>query len=449
MDLVTLILIGLMLVLNAVFAAYELALASVRQETLVQLVEMRRHGARAALAMKERMEGSLAVVQLGITFVGALAAAIGGLGAEETISPWIQVRTGMSETVSDFLAVATVVVPLAAITIIFGELVPKSFAIKNAEWVVIRLSPFMKLVSIATHPVIVLMEWITKKLVGLLERGVPDEEAQPAEGINELLTRARTLRMTRVISPQQERVIHGADRLSKLKVRDIYVPAVDIKMLFAEARLTEHLVVVHLDVHTRFPVTTIRDNPQAIVGYVNVKDLFFLAKTHPHNPVLYEITRPLVSVPDDVTIGDAFSRMMADHVHLALVRGSDNSVVGMLTLEDILEELVGDIQDEFDRLPRTLTRTGRQWLAGGGVMLERIRTALERPCWAADLDGKRTLSEFLVGLRGDAMKAGDAFECDGIHVLIRKVRRSNPLEVVLSPNMAAPISPRELQQSRL
>lgn len=445
MDLVTLLLIAAMLVLNAIFAAYELALASVRHESLVLLVEQRRSGARAALAMKERMEGSLAVVQLGITFVGAVAAAVGGLGAEETISPWIQTRFGLSDPVSDFLAVATVVVPLAAITIIFGELVPKSFAIKNAEWVVVRLSPMMKIISIAAHPVILLMEWITKGLVRLLERGVPDDEPQPTEGINELLTRARALRMNRVISPQQERVIHGADRLSKLKVRDIFVPAEDIKMLYAEARLTEHLVAVHLDVHTRFPVTTIRDNPQAIIGYVNVKDLFFLAKTHPHNPVLYEITRPLVSVPDDITIGEAFGRMMSDHAHLALIRGPDNHVEGMLTLEDILEELVGDIQDEFDRLPRTLVRAGRQWLAGGGMTIDRIRSALEIPGWGANFEGRRTLSEFLVGLRGDSMKAGDAFEYEGVHVLIRKVRRSNPMEVVLSPTIAHPAPEQQVQ----
>jgi putative hemolysin len=439
MNLIALILIACMLLLNAVLAAYELALASVREESLVRLVEQRKHGAKAALAMKERMEGSLAVVQLGITFVGAVAGAVGGLGAEESISPWLQAKTGFAEPVSDFIAVAVVVVPLAAFTIIFAELVPKSFAIKNAEWVVVRLSPVMKLFSVAAHPVILSMEWVTKKVVGLLERGVPDDDVSVSGGgINELLMQARALRMSRIISPQQERVIHGADRLSKLKVRDIHVPAEDIKMLFAEGRLTEHLITVHLDVHTRFPVTTIRNDPQAIIGYVNVKDLFFLAKTHPHNPVLYEITRPLVSVPDDITIGEAFGRMMSDHAHLALVRGPNNHVVGMITLEDILEELVGDIQDEFDRLPRTLTRAGRQWVSGGGVSLERIRTALEMPEWAAKRDGRVTLSEFLASLRGEDLKAGDALDCEGVHVLIRKVRRSNPMEVVLSP--AVPVA---------
>src|SRR5687767_11649343 len=126
MSLTTLLVILGMLLLNALFAAYELALASVRIDRLKHLAEQKRRGAATAVRMKNRMEGSLAVVQLGITFVGAIAAAAGGASAEEDLGPWLKSALGLpGEQLADILALVLIVVPLSAITIIAGELIPK------------------------------------------------------------------------------------------------------------------------------------------------------------------------------------------------------------------------------------------------------------------------------------------------------------------------------------
>ena len=136
-----------MIVVNSVLAAYEIALASVSRPRLYVLLREGRKGAKAAQQMKDNMEGSLAVVQLGITLVGAIAAATGGAGAEENIAPWLHDALGWSWTVSEFLAIALVVVPLTVVTIVFGELVPKVFALRNKEWVCLRMSPAMRWIS--------------------------------------------------------------------------------------------------------------------------------------------------------------------------------------------------------------------------------------------------------------------------------------------------------------
>ncbi len=131
-----------MILLNSVFAAYEIALASISLARLQLLVRENRPGARVSLYMKENMEASLAVVQLGITLVGATAGATGGASAVEMIAPHFE-ALGLAPGLAEFLAIAVVVLPLSVATIVVGELVPKVFALRNKEWVCLSLSPAM------------------------------------------------------------------------------------------------------------------------------------------------------------------------------------------------------------------------------------------------------------------------------------------------------------------
>ena len=162
------------------------------------------------------------------------------------------------------------------------------------------------------------------------------------------------------------------------------MPEDDIVMVVADAPLSENLIIAHMDLHTRFPVTSKKGDPQAIIGYVTFKDMVLLAKTHPGNPVIREIVRQIISVPENMSLSDALRRMTNEHHHLALVRDAGGQVVGMITQEDIFEELVGDIQDEFDRLPRHISPAGHQLVVGGGVQLGQLRDVLKRP----DLGGE-------------------------------------------------------------
>ena len=177
----TILIIILMLILNALLAAYEMALASVSRTKLSILAQEKRSGAEQALFMKDHMEGSLAVVQIGITLVGAVAAATGGAGADEMFSPFLQDWFDLPKRLADALAVAFVVVPLSFITIIFGELTPKTFAIKNKEFVVLKCSPVMRVLYTILSPIVHIMEAIvrffTKKT---FTKALDPKEAQKA-----------------------------------------------------------------------------------------------------------------------------------------------------------------------------------------------------------------------------------------------------------------------------
>lgn len=424
-----------MLLLNAVFAAYELALASVRIDRLKHLAESKRRGAKSALRMKSRMEGSLAVVQLGITLVGAVAAAVGGASADESLSPILQKSLGLSEGVSHVVALICVVLPLSAITIIVGELIPKVLAIKNAEWVCVTFSPAMYIFNLMVYPAVLVFEYSTKFFVAVVERLLPSKNADDHHitGLHELRAQVNLLRASQVIGMQEERIILQASRLSTMKVEDIMMPEDDIVMAVADAPLSENLVIAHMDLHTRFPVTISKGDPQLIIGYVTFKDMVLLAKTHPGNPVLREIVRQIISLPQDMSLSEALRRMIAEHLHLALVRGHDGKVSGMITQEDIFEELVGDIEDEFDRLPRHVSPSGHQVVVGGGVMLGQLRDVFKRPELGAELPAATTVDKWLNGDREDRLRGGDMVVLDGIWAQVRKVRRRRITEALLDP----------------
>jgi len=143
MSLTVVLTILAMVMLTAVFAAYELSLASVRPGRLKMLADQKRRGAATALRMKEKIEQSLAAAQLGMTLTAVIAAATGGASVEEKFAPFIGQRLNVPEHVADIIALICFVIPLAALTTVIGELVPKVLAIKNPEWVCITLSPVM------------------------------------------------------------------------------------------------------------------------------------------------------------------------------------------------------------------------------------------------------------------------------------------------------------------
>jgi len=422
-----------MLVLNGIFAAYELALASVRVDRLKFLAEKRRRGAATALRMKNRMEGSLAVVQLGITLVGAIAAAAGGASVHANLSPRLAELLGVSVRIADVIALICFVIPLAAVTIVIGELIPKVLAIKNAEWVCTTLSPLIWAFALIVYPAVLLFEWLTMTFVRLIEMILPSKPDDHQSHLHELRAQVNLLRASQVIGMQEERIILQASRLSSTKVKDIMMPVEDIVMVLADAPLSENLVIAHMDLHTRFPVTVRHGDAQAIIGYVTFKDMVLLAKTHPGNPIIREVVRQIVSLPEEMTLADALRRMTHDHHHLALVRGSGGTVAGMITQEDIFEELVGDIQDEFDRLPRHISPAGHQLVVGGGVQIGHLRDALKRADVGGDLPATTTLNDWLNHGRPEPLKGGDMVVIDRIWAQVRKVRRRRITEALLDP----------------
>lgn len=435
---VELAVMAVMIGLNSIFAGYEIALASISLARLESLVRENRAGAKASLAMKKNIERSLAAVQTGITLFGAIAAATGGAGAEQALVPLLA-QFGLSSSATYIISISLVVVPLTVTTIVLGELVPKVFSLRNNTWVCLRLSPVMLWITRVFAPVV----WLLEKSAALITRwgerrlrARPDGGAKPeAVELQELRAIAALARTSQLIGAREESIIVNAVRLSTRPVRESMLRAEHINMLYVDSTLAEALVAGHLDLHTRFPVTERLGDPQAIVGYVNFKDIVACMRLAGHNPSLRSVVRPIFAMQDDMPLSSCLERMMREHTHIALLRNKEEKVVGMITLEDIIEELVGEIQDEYDRLPLHVKNAGAGWVVGGGVPLTRlveltgIKLTLDGASDVASAPSSpRTLNDWVTARLGRSVRGGDIVNQGDVTVIVRNVRRQNVYE---------------------
>lgn len=424
-----LVVILAMLASNAIFAAYEMAIASVSLPRLQTLLQQGRRGAKAAVEMKNRLEGCLAVIQLGITLAGAIAAATGGAAADEQLAPWLRETLGVSDGVAETLALVLFVIPLSAATIVFAELIPKMVGIRSKERVVLSLSPAMRAMSRVFHPVVFVFETVVKKMMRLWPgHREPGKTPDDPSGLVDLRAAVSLARASRLIGPMEERILVSAVQLPVRHVAEAMVSAADIATIPAGASLADALAAAHLHMHTRYPVCTEEGNIQSIAGYVTFKDIVIAPKFSPGGGVA-GIIRPIRRIPATTTFAKALADMIRDRVHIELVVEGD-TIRGLITMEDLVEELVGDIRDEYDRLPAHLTPMGEGWLVGGGVPMAELAKVVGGSVLSG-ADGRMSLAEWVERLRGTSPRNGDTIRTDGAVIEIRKVRRNRVAEAWL------------------
>jgi len=425
--------IVLMLFINAVFAAYEMALASISRARLLTLSQQKKRGAEDAAYMKDRMEASLAVVQIGITLAGAIAAATGGASAQELFTP-IFTNMGVSSFYAEILAIICIVIPLSAFTIIFAELVPKMFALNNRESVCLFLSPFMKVLMIVANPIVSFFEIVVKKTLRLkLTRSKLEAVSSPdKQSMHELNAAVALARTSRLIGAHEEKIVLSAARLSQRKVADIMIDINDVSMIPATDSLSDALVKAHLDMHTRFPVVEKTDDPQTIIGYLNFKDIVNTMQINPRNPSIRGITRPVKKISEKTLLSQALLEMMHEKAHIAVVLSVEQKITGMITLEDIIEDLVGEIEDEFDRLPVHVQPYGSGWIMGGAVSMKTVASTLGIELHLEEVGSTPTLENWVAQKLGRDVKSGETLSFDNIAVTVRKLRRRRLAEALVS-----------------
>lgn len=427
------VVILLMLFVNAVFAAYEMALASISRARLFTLCQQGKRGAAEAAYMKDRMEASLAVVQLGITLAGAIAAATGGAGAQESFTPmftWI----GFSSFYAEILALACLIIPLSAFTIIFAELVPKIVALNNRERVCLMLSPMMKGIARVADPIIFFFEIIVKRVTGLVAGNTQGGTsiAPDQQGLHELNAAAALARASRLIGAHEEKIVLAAAQLSQRKVADIMLDIKYVSMIPVAASLGDALIKAHLDMHTRFPVFQEGQEGQVIIGYLNFKDIVNALKMSPENPSVRGITRLIKKLSAATPLSQALSEMMRDKAHIAMVVSPEHQEIGMITLEDIIEELVGEIEDEFDRLPTYVQACGDGWIIGGAVSMKVVTSTLGISLHGENVSERvPTLAEWVAQKLGREIQGGEVLRFDPLSITVRKLRRRKLAEALV------------------
>jgi putative hemolysin len=429
-----LLIILTMIILNAVFSAYEMALASISRTKLTYLVQTKVSGAAEALFMKDRMEASLAVVQLGVTFVGSIAAAIGGAGITEALNPYFEQHFGLSKNIAEILSLITLIIPLSAFTIIFAELIPKIYAIKNSEWVILKLSKIMVYFSYIANPIVSLFESIVKTAIAFIETKKPNTTPSPdaQSSLHELTAALSLARTSRLIGAQQEKIVISAAHLSLRPIKEIMIPTADICMIPQNSTLNDALIRAHLDMHTRFPVCANINDPQSILGYINFKDIIATIKINPEDPTIKGTIRPIIKFLDTTPISKVLEDMIQEKLHIGLVENTQGQVLGMVTQEDIIEELVGEIEDEYDRLPYHIHPYGSQWLVGGAVSMPMLAKTIGIDWTNPSDEGDVKLADWCEKQFAKPFNGGEVITANGLQITVRKLRRKKISEAFVA-----------------
>ena len=203
---------------------------------------------------------------------------MGGAGAEEAFTPWLS-YLGIRGRVAHLVAIACVVLPLSFVTIVFSELVPKTFAIKNKEWVVLKLSPIMRIVYAILQPIVKIMEKIVRFCTQKTPTKTQDPKTAKKAALTDLRTAAAIAASSRLFSQAEEKIVLASAQFCVRTIKEIQVPLAQVYFLYANDSIADTFLKAHLDMHTRFPVLENSQDPQSIIGYLNFKDIFSSTKT--------------------------------------------------------------------------------------------------------------------------------------------------------------------------
>lgn len=321
--------IGICLLLNAWLAGTEMAFVTVSR---ARLREEARKGSRAAariLVLRERPERTLSVIQVGITAVGALAAAVGGAGAQESIQPMLRTTFDLGATEAEVIAVLLVVVPITYVSVVLGELVPKSLALRDPVRVSLRAAPFLHGLGRTLSPLVTIFEWSTHAVLTLLRRR-PSSSKSSTESVE-----------LDELSQQTRQYVVNLVGLEHRRIRDVFVPWKSV--VFVRAHQPAHEVerAVLTSGHTRLPVV----DGNKPVGMINTKE--FMALRASGTDDWSTVIRPILLVSESDPLLRTLRKMQTRRSHLGVITSKD-APVGIVTMEDILEEVIGEVWDEDD-----------------------------------------------------------------------------------------------------
>lgn len=336
--------IPLLLLLSAFLVAAEIALVALRRTEVDDLVHAGRSGALATRALIERLDRTIAAVQVGITAIGLLLGWFAESSVAEALQPRLaRLTPGLPGAVSHALAGGAILVVLTGLQVTLGELVPKAVALQHPRAVALLVSRPLLLISRVAAPVIALLNGATTlvlRLIGVRE-GAPGARTH---SLRELAALVDETRRAGALKPEQAEVLLNVFRLSGKTARDVMVPLDRAGMLDLRWPAERVLDVVIACAHTRMPVF---DGERArIVGLVNAKDVFRVFRGG-GTVDLAAVMRPITFVDGGARVEEQLQRFRARRLHLAIVRQGDVPV-GLVTLEDLIEEVVGDIEDEHD-----------------------------------------------------------------------------------------------------
>lgn len=329
---------------NGFFSAAEISIVAVRKSRIAQLISEGHPSADTVAALKENPTRFLATVQIGLTILGSMASVIGGAASVRYLEPVLHsVLPSLSIEWAEAIALGITVVLISYFMLVLGELAPKSVALHHSERLAaLAARPIDRLAVIAT-PLVKLLTWSTDAVLWLFGHRPTAEEAFISE--EEVKHMVREGAQHGIFDEAERQLIHSVFEFTDTSVREVMVPRSEVHAIEDTLPLRDILRQLVETGFSRMPVY--QDDLDHVIGIVHIKDLLREIEK-PEPAALAAVMHPAFFVPDSMQISDLLRELQSRRTHMAVVVNEFGTVIGIVTIEDLLEEIVGEIRDEFD-----------------------------------------------------------------------------------------------------
>jgi len=416
--------------LNGFFVAAEFALVKVRPPRLVQLVQRGKPFARSALWLSKRLDRSLSACQLGITMASLALGWIGEPAVASLMAPAFRAAGITGPSVVHGISFVIAFTLITAAHLVLGEQSPKIFAIRRPELLALWCAAPLRAFYVTSFPLLRALDAATSMI--LRSVGVPRGEHESPHSQEELRGLMSYARTHGELSSWEHRLVEAAFAFDDTVCRQVMVPRSEVEFLDLQAPLEELLSIIKHSQHTRYPVC--EGSLDKVLGVVHVKDLIGIGAEE--QPDLRSRMRPPRYVPETVSISRLLGHFQATRQHMALVVDEFGIIVGIVTLENVLEEIVGPVRDEFDvESPEIVPEGEGRYLVLGGAPISELAELLGRPVEAEGVD---TVAG-LVALRlGRVPDTGDRLRLEQAVLEVLEVRQNHAtrLRLLTGPEVA-------------
>jgi CBS domain containing-hemolysin-like protein len=397
-----------------IFASTEIALVTLRRSRIQQLID-EGHGAAVRVQRLKANPGRfLAVIQIGINFLGFLASAFAAGSIVDGMAEWLS-TFGPLRNAAAGIALVLITTLLTLFTIIFGELVPKQIGLAHAERVAMSTSRLLELLGSIFGPLVTLLTWITRRIARLFRADVAAEDRISSEELRLIIEQGGE---QGILEAEEEQMIHAVIELGDQRVHEVMVPRIAMVTLTTSVTMEEAVDTIIEQGHSRIPVY--EDTIDEIVGILYAKDLLpFLKPGGVDAPPLRSILRTPVFVPESMTVDDLLHELQRRKVHLAVVLDEYGGTAGLVTIEDLIEEIVGEIQDEYDvEEPMIVKLSDDEARVDGRAAVDDLMELFETEVPLDDADEYDTVGGLIYHRIGGVPKPGDQVSVDGLTLTV-------------------------------
>jgi putative hemolysin len=441
-SLLEIVVIGVLVVLNGVFVAAEIALVTVRRSRIRQLSEEGDGRARRVARMTEHPSRLLATIQIGITFIGFLAAAFAGASMAGHLADGLR-SIGPLESSADVLALLIVTLIVSLVTIVFGELVPKTLALRHAERYALALARPVEILGALLAPVVWFLTTITHGVTRLLGVSGVTDEAISSEELRILVERGGE---QGTIEAEEEQMIGGVLELGERRVHEVMVARVDIVALPLDGSLGEMVETIVKEGHSRIPVYD--GSIDNIIGLLYAKDLLPYLVGDDRPPSIRGLLRTPLFVPESMLVDDLLHSLQRRRVHIAIVLDEHGGTAGLVSIEDLIEEIVGEIQDEYDEEePMIVPLADGEARVDGRADVDDLLEHFDSRLESDDKEEFDTVGGLVYHYMGGGVpRIGDAVDVDGLRITVEATdgRRVRTVHVA---RIAAPAAEAETEEA--